>query len=401
MSDFLKNFKNIDKMTSLVNTPSLKAMQRLQFNLPEFEPMGALQSSMINLHGFESMEAFQSSLFDSSRLEAIAELQSSLFDSSGLGSIAGLQSSLFDSFGLGSIAELQSSLFNNFGMESIEGLQPSLFDSSGLEAIAELQSSLFDSFGLASMTGLQSSMLNSDELMNMAELKSNITDMAAFTLKSVGGLQSPIFNTGVLTSIGDGVLNASAIDAMQLAMPSINSAALSTLKSFQIGSGEYDEERKLGGNLLDEVVEALDTSKEFQLLSDNSKAFLLYVYHKYIFHLLLNIIAGIIVVLNQGAILEIQEKLHAVDSPVDVKKLKKSQLITSNSELLKGYRLTATGLNLREEPNRQSDVIIVLPIYTLINVIDKSKRSWLYVQLEIEDELIEGWVARKHTIYFK
>jgi len=37
----------------------------------------------------------------------------------------------------------------------------------------------------------------------------------------------------------------------------------------------------------------------------------------------------------------------------------------------------------------------------LVELIDRSNRSWLFVEVEVDGELIQGWVSRKYTVYFK
>lgn len=49
----------------------------------------------------------------------------------------------------------------------------------------------------------------------------------------------------------------------------------------------------------------------------------------------------------------------------------------------------------------KSEVITTLPIGALVEVIDKSHRSWLLVEAEIDGELEQGWVSRRYTSYFK
>ena len=58
-------------------------------------------------------------------------------------------------------------------------------------------------------------------------------------------------------------------------------------------------------------------------------------------------------------------------------------------------------LNFRDEPSMNSNVIDSLPIGTTVRVINKSDRSWLLVEVEINGELEQGWVLRCYTTYFK
>ena len=49
----------------------------------------------------------------------------------------------------------------------------------------------------------------------------------------------------------------------------------------------------------------------------------------------------------------------------------------------------------------KSEIITALPIGSLVEVIDKSHRSWLLVEVEIDGVLEQGWVSRRYTAYFK
>lgn len=73
-----------------------------------------------------------------------------------------------------------------------------------------------------------------------------------------------------------------------------------------------------------------------------------------------------------------------------------SQYISQES--LKYFRtITVHNINLRNNPNLLSAVTIALPINTLVEVVDKSDKSWLLVRVHIDDEIIVGWVLRRYT----
>lgn len=372
---YLRVLQNIEKTTSLVNMPLMKAMEKLQ--PPVIDPAT-----------LKAAEKLQSPVIGSATLKAMEKLQSPVINPATLKAMEGIQSS---------IAGIATAT-----LKSLEGIQSSLIDTDMLMAIEGIRTS---------------------------------HSLSLSTVKSLAGIRTTgLFNSLNLEALAgipaDGILNLSAIDTAQLTIPSINSSTLTALQSFQTDIGEHaldvlkqvenfpfnsvvedmglhdlsnkedldiDERNKLEKDLLKEVVDNLNTSKEFQSLSVRSKEILLYFYHSYILPFLI----GITLILNQGEILEIQGILQSAESPDHVKKLMKSQTLTSNSELLKGYRVTKGRLNLRIKPKMQSDVIITLPRYTLLYVIDSSKRSWIYVQVQIDDELIEGWVSRRHTAYFK
>lgn len=49
----------------------------------------------------------------------------------------------------------------------------------------------------------------------------------------------------------------------------------------------------------------------------------------------------------------------------------------------------------------KSKIITELPIGTLVEIIDKTNRSWLFVEVELDGEYKQGWISQRLTIYFK
>lgn len=149
-----------------------------------------------------------------------------------------------------------------------------------------------------------------------------------------------------------------------------------------------------------EIAEELTFCDDFNLLSDKTKNFLSYIYHEYLLPIILGCCAAAIMMNVDIA----QKELSTVTTIQEVRSLTKqgSSSKKFNPSYLKGYRVTiASDLYFREEPSMKSDIITKLPIGTLVEVIDKSKRSWLLVDVEIDGEIEQGWVARRHTTYFK
>lgn len=82
----------------------------------------------------------------------------------------------------------------------------------------------------------------------------------------------------------------------------------------------------------------------------------------------------------------------AIQTLPDLKKL----LIQQNIRLT-----TADILHLRDNPNTHSHILEELPKNTLVKVLDKSQRSWLFVEVEINGNIEQGWIYRRYTAYFK
>ncbi|ECZ5819607.1 SH3 domain-containing protein, partial [Salmonella enterica] len=48
-------------------------------------------------------------------------------------------------------------------------------------------------------------------------------------------------------------------------------------------------------------------------------------------------------------------------------------------------------------PSMKSEVIETIGKNTVVAILDKSDRQWLYVQVQSGDELITGWITRTYT----
>ncbi|MCG6659622.1 SH3 domain-containing protein [Halomonas campisalis] len=71
-------------------------------------------------------------------------------------------------------------------------------------------------------------------------------------------------------------------------------------------------------------------------------------------------------------------------------------------EIFAGCRVvTGDGLRLRAGPSMKAKVMTNLPLGKIIVVLDSSERAWLLVEVDIEGDRIEGWVARRYTTKFR
>ncbi|EIP0123039.1 DUF1289 domain-containing protein [Vibrio alginolyticus] len=62
------------------------------------------------------------------------------------------------------------------------------------------------------------------------------------------------------------------------------------------------------------------------------------------------------------------------------------------------YRIViATKLNLREHPTTKSTVMGTLPLGDVLETLDAEDRHWLYVRVELDGEIVTGWVYRRYT----
>ncbi|MBF6036818.1 SH3 domain-containing protein [Pseudomonas sp. P155] len=98
------------------------------------------------------------------------------------------------------------------------------------------------------------------------------------------------------------------------------------------------------------------------------------------------------------SVCDMQERLEAFESLAHARKLVRSALCDVPKALTERFRLTKKeGINLREDPGMKAEVIMALPKYAPLEVVDASNRDWLLVIYKHEGLEIEGWVSRKHV----
>ncbi len=147
-----------------------------------------------------------------------------------------------------------------------------------------------------------------------------------------------------------------------------------------------------------DLSDEIKSGNDFSLYSDKAKKILVYFYHIYLLQFLLGIASG----LATYYILQAQEEAKALTTQQEVRAFTRSPRATFDRQALKNHRFTMiNSLNFRDEPSMNSNVIDSLPIGTTVRVINKSDRSWLLVEVEINGELEQGWVLRCYTTYFK
>ena len=85
-----------------------------------------------------------------------------------------------------------------------------------------------------------------------------------------------------------------------------------------------------------------------------------------------------------------------------MKSFTRSSHLVVNRQTLKGYRVTTVNtLNFRDDFGMDSTIMDTIPIGTIMRVIDKSNKTWLLVEVEVDGELEQGWVLRRYTTYFR
>lgn len=85
------------------------------------------------------------------------------------------------------------------------------------------------------------------------------------------------------------------------------------------------------------------------------------------------------------------------DTPIS-----KQKLIKENTEIkwedLNGFRfITGDNVRLHVSPSLNSEVIECIGKNTIVAILDKKDRQWLFVQVKSGDEFITGWITRTYT----
>lgn len=96
------------------------------------------------------------------------------------------------------------------------------------------------------------------------------------------------------------------------------------------------------------------------------------------------------------SVCDIEQRLGAFDSLAQARKVVRSALCDVPPALRDSIRLTKKDeVNLREGPGMKEGVILSLPKFAPLEVIDSSNRDWLLVVYKHQGIEIEGWVSRK------
>ncbi|ENR5390299.1 SH3 domain-containing protein [Providencia rettgeri] len=158
-------------------------------------------------------------------------------------------------------------------------------------------------------------------------------------------------------------------------------------------SAHYGDFYKLDNAIMAEVCGETD----FFRLPPRLKQSIYYIIDKLILPLIIGLISGYM--LNQY--LQIQQEYAVLTSPIEVRQQARKMTSLYDKEVLKGLRvIIGHNVQLRTKPSMKSSVITLLDIGKVVRIIDKSDKVWLLVEIEEEDEFIQGWVSRRYTQHF-
>ncbi|MGP5202390.1 hypothetical protein ACTXKB_06485 [Psychrobacter aquimaris] len=151
---------------------------------------------------------------------------------------------------------------------------------------------------------------------------------------------------------------------------------------------------EIDSDLSDEI----ESGKDFILYSEKAKKIL----HFICTVILLQYIIGMASSVSVNYIQQFQEESKNLETSREIKSFIRLPLPLVDRRALKGHRVTTVNtLNFRDNLGKNSTIVDTIPIGTIVRVMDKSDKSWLLVEVEIDGELEQGWVLRRYTTYFK
>jgi hypothetical protein len=96
------------------------------------------------------------------------------------------------------------------------------------------------------------------------------------------------------------------------------------------------------------------------------------------------------------SVCDMEQRFGGFDSLAQARKAVRSALCDVPPALTSSIRLTKKDeVNLRDGPGMKEEVIMTLPKFAPLEVIDSANRDWLLVVYKHEGVEIEGWVSRK------
>ena len=346
------------ELEKIINPPWLKSIQRLQ-KQTNFASL-ALQES----EAMRSIRKFS----ESTKLASLALSQSEFMKSAQMAAESSKLASLAfrESEAMKSIRELtESSRFAALAYQESEAMKSlkSVAESARLSSLAFQQSETAKQLQhIAKTSQLASIALSQSEAFKHI---SQLSSLASF--KALAKLHNSPFPDISLVNFASLISSNQVIDESLLEIDS-------------------------------EISEEISSETDFNALSERAKNILIYLYHYYFLPVLLSCLSAYMMT---NAV-EARKELESVSTQAEVKTFVRSPTGSFDLSALKGFRVTiADSLNFRETPSMQSEIITTLPIGALVEIIDKSHRSWLLVEVEIDGELEQGWISRRYTTYFK
>lgn len=181
---------------------------------------------------------------------------------------------------------------------------------------------------------------------------------------------------------------------------------ISKLKNSPLTKGyvyhEYDIEVASAFNddiyeLDNTIVAEMYGNTDFFSLSPRLQNIIYYMINNVILPLIISLLASYLYGQSQQA----QQAFTTLTSKTEVRQQARKMTSLYDKEALKGLRvIIGHNVQLRTTPSMKSSVITHLDIGKVVRIVDKSDKVWLLVEIEEEDEFIQGWVSRRYTQHF-
>lgn len=177
-------------------------------------------------------------------------------------------------------------------------------------------------------------------------------------------------------------------------------------QGFQNSGLESFLNKDINENSILEEIESVDISIKDEIISGKGFNGLSERAREICINILVHILIPIIVSISASYIydnyIKVYDETKNIKTSTEVKKITRNHNDAFDRKALKDYGVTKVeSLNLRFSPSMKSKVITSLQLGTLVYVINSSNRSWLFVEVKIDNDLIQGWISRRYTSRFK
>lgn len=344
--------------------------------------------------------------------------------------LPGLEKMLYPTTGIQKVIDAAESLVRPSvaARAVIEATQKALGPSQEIQALLRGNSAFFPSFkGYAAIEGLTKAIGPSREIQavleatrDMFRLSPEMQRIAAWAetvarpfaeqraaFEAIDQMLKPSDSLKAMFAVMDTHRSTASFSALLSGFESLNTSSLfnllketdtSTLQTLieQFKSEEYlpdlAEITPISKDVEAEVVKALRDTNSQKVLTPPAMAFLL------LFLAAIHTLYDDISKWNdfRESVCDVQQRLGAIESLASARKIIRGVLCDAPVALAQSFRLTKKeGVRLRTAPGIKSEVIMTLPKFSPLEVLDTSDRDWLLVSYRHQGVEIEGWVSRK------
>ena len=379
--DMLRLGESARALSAFQDSAAMEVMRRNALAIKEVQWLG--ESARLALSAFQdsaAMEAIRQNAFTVERIQWLGESARALSafqDSAAMEAMRRNTLAIKEVQWLGESARLALSAFQDSA--AMEAIRQNAFTVERMQWLGESARLALSAFqDSAAMEAMRRNTLAIKEVQWLGE--SARLALSAFQDSAAMEAIQQLSNTPFSSSV------------MEVVFSELDSLDIEELDFIEDQDFSIDEDIEL------EIQKELEENCDYNLLSEKSQSLLLHIYHKYFLPLFIGCLASIIVTNYQKAQIDLQDK----ETLADIRSYVRKPILEVNKGLLKGYRvIIGSDVNLRKEPNMRSEIITELPRGKLVEVLDKSKRSWLHVEVDIEGEIFTGWISRRYTTYFK